>query len=187
MRRDSKAKGDDKGGDKGGQKGGEKGADVGVSPARRRTLERMQRLLAAGVAAGGLGTGCWENDSLPPPLDCASDPTSVELQRCCLHPQAIWVLLEEELVVRIEMSLWWAPEPRPLVVRGDPAIQGGELVNLTLEESQLTFRLRPTPGLPAVEVALPLACDGYELEIRFRLDTSASPVQGQALSVTPLD
>jgi hypothetical protein len=165
------------------------------SRARRRTLERMRQLLAAGAAVGGLGLagGCMDGDSLPPPLECARHPTSKGLQACgivnpCVGHTAVWAPLDEELIIYAQLWIDAGMYPEvTLEFAGDPQLLGATLIDVSREPGSMTFRCRPDAGQRSVDVTVPLACDSLAEEIRFRFDLSGTPEQAQLIPIDPLD
>ena len=156
------------------------------SDARKRTLQRMKTLLAAGAAVGlgaveaGCGNCC---DPLPPPLECAKNPTSSDL-RFFVNFQATWVEVNSSLVVRVEAMIYPAPREETLAFSADPILAGATVGTLNRQAASLTFDCVPDVGAQQIDIDLPLLCSGLAEVFQVRLTLGSDPKAGDAISFT---
>lgn len=150
-----------------------------VSDVRRRTLDKMRALLAAGAATGAGMTfsACPPVvcDPLPPPLECSTDRTNSYYSQW-VHVSATVVRSDggpDEVEVRIEANGYGEPPTFPAA----PEVTGANPENMVVADNEITFSFIPEPNIRTVVLSIPLDChpetDRYEVELDLSdIDTS---------------
>ena len=163
-----------------------------TSDTRKRTLERLQKLLLTGAAVGLSAIEACDCtqvcDPLPPPLECAKNPTTSDIffsQR--LSAQASWILDSSDLLAEVLLVTHKFSGENSLTFTANPQLTGATLGYTNREETSLTFRCTPSVGVTEVDVVVPLDCDGITESLQFQLDLSAEPKEGESIPLSPLE
>jgi hypothetical protein len=194
-----KAKGTGKKEKKAGANGRKTAKKAGLSGTpsdpRKRTLGRLKVLLAAGAAVGSMGavescgTVC---DPLPPPLECAKNPSTSDMLFPRLNPHvatnAVWENDAGVMKAQVELLVEFYGYSKVVLEFGsDPQLVGAVLGTVTRQKDSLVFDCVPDNGVTEVEVTVAMNCDGLDEALHFKLDVSGTPVAGQRLAIIPLD
>lgn len=159
------------------------------SPPRDRATSRLARLTAEAAAAGALlQTQACDScnpvvcDPLPPPIACEHDPTTAELSQQMTW-SVTWVTDGAGLAVQLDVTSWSGQ----VRFAGPPNAVGGSPVSAEVARDRLIAVFAPDPEAVAIQVEIPVTCDGAAEALRARLDVAATPAAGEEVDLTLLD
>lgn len=159
-----------------------------------RSLGRWRKLLLAGVATGAaFGTlTCRAQVCLSQAIGlvCSDDAPSYPLQNF-VGVFATWVEPSPGIfhisVTALIDTTWIGVGNDPLIFSGSPQPVDATVLQESVLDHDLSLVCEPAPAVTAVEIVLPLDCNGYAEAVHVVLDLTGDPADGLDVPVTWLD
>jgi hypothetical protein len=156
---------------------------------RDRVRRHLRKLVVAGSATGAaihLAACPVVCDPLPPPLECAADPSMYVLLEHA-WPSAAWTQVEGQWVVRVTVDVQLDSQDDPLALAGPPELLDATLLGETHTASHLEFTCVPHAGVTVVDVQVPTDCNGGASHLRFTMGVGEVPSADAYIPITGVD